>query len=149
MIDFYQGDPRVFITNDGSEIVVRDGQPIMDGGFENAVLISLFTSEPWFANVLFDNLNQRIGSRFERANREPITLSQLNTIANEAELALQWMIDEGIASSVEATTRNPTGKIVETEIDISPLGKDVQTLLIQRNGQNWIIQINDPAYRRV
>jgi len=149
MVDPYQGDPKIWITKDGAEIVVRNGQPIMDAGLENAVLMSLFTIEDWFGNVLFDRINERIGGRFQKTGNEPVTLSGLNDRSNAAEVDLEWMIEEGILSSVEAISRNPTGSYVETEIELTPLGKDVQKLLIQQNGENWIIQINDPAHRRI
>lgn len=149
MVDPYQGDPKVFITNDGAEIVVRSGNPIMDGGLENAVLISLFSKEGWVGNTLFTENDQKIGSKFQDKGNGPVTLTRLNDLANSAEVALQWMIDAGIVSSVEAVTRNPSGNILETEILLTPLGKDVQSILIQQNGQNWIIQINDPAHRRI
>lgn len=149
MVDQFQGDPKIFITADGAEIAVENGQPIMDGGLENAVLISLFTLKGWVGNVLFRKNSEKIGGRFQAAANQSITLSALTDISNAAKDDLQWMIDEGILSTVEATTRNPQGRILETLIQLQPVGSDLETLLLQRNGENWIIQINDPAHRRI
>ena len=44
MFDRFQGDPRLVLTEEGSEIIWKGGQPVLDQGVENVVLIDLFTN---------------------------------------------------------------------------------------------------------
>ena len=46
----FQGDVAVSITEDGAKMKFINGQPVMDQGLENAVLISLFTKKGYFEN---------------------------------------------------------------------------------------------------
>ncbi len=43
---------------------------------------------------------------------------------------------------------NPTGQVILVTIRISPPGQDIQTLIVERNGDNWIAQAVDPASGR-
>jgi phage gp46-like protein len=147
-IDRFQGDPKLFMSVDGSYMVFKGCQPIMDGGLENVVFISLFTKPGWSGNILFDDPNERIGSDFEEAANQPFTLESFTDMRNAANAALKWMVDSGLASTVDVTVRNPTGNILEVIILIQPPTDDVQALLLTKNGQNWIIQTVDPAYKR-
>lgn len=142
----FQGDPRVFITNNGANMDFRGGQPVMDQGLENYAILQLFTKLDWIGNTLFRNPNHHIGSDYEEANLEPITVSSLNDIRDAAEKALQVMIDTGLASEIIVDTSNPSGNIRETTILIRPVGADAFELLVSKNGDNWIAQIKDPAH---
>jgi phage gp46-like protein len=63
-ITLYDGDPRIFMDDgDGSYLLFKGGQPVMDSGLENAVFISLFTTlDPpesvlgWCGNYLWDEM---------------------------------------------------------------------------------------------
>ena len=77
MTDIYQGDPRLFLDSDGSFLKFTGGQPVMDRGLENIVLISLFTRPGWPGNVLFQDENQKIGSDFLDIANQSITLRLL------------------------------------------------------------------------
>jgi hypothetical protein len=55
--DRTQGDPKITMENDGADLVFRGGQPVMDSGLENAILISLFSGAEWFD---FENGNTNI-----------------------------------------------------------------------------------------
>jgi len=151
MADRYQGDPKMILTEDGSNFVFPGdgGQPLMDAGLENAALISLFTEPGWAGNVLFQDPDEQIGSGYEAAGRATITLSNLNDLENEAELALKWMIRKKIASRIKASSGNPNGNVRITEIVIEPPGKDAETILLTKYGENWINQTLDPAYKKV
>jgi len=141
----YQGDPKLTLDCDGADIPYKDGQPVMDRGLENLALISLFTEDGWSGNALFRDPAEQVGSGFMEAHRQPITLSALNEIRDAAEKAL----DSDVFGTVTAVTTNPRAEVVQTEITIEPPGKDVQTLLISKNGLNWSAQIVDPAYKKV
>jgi hypothetical protein len=117
----------------------------MDRGLENLALISLFTEEGWSGNALFRDPAEKVGSGFMQAHRQPINLSALNEIRDAAEKALA----SDIFGTVTAVTTNPRFDTVRTEITITPPGEDLQTLIVEKNGLNWIAQIVDPAYRKV
>lgn len=82
-----------------------------------AVIISLFTwrralpDDPvegirwgWWGDGLDGLTNDRIGSRLWLLGREKLTLSTINRAREYAEEALQWMLDDGVASRVTVTT---------------------------------------------
>lgn len=81
-----------------------------------AVVISLFTwrrSKPddktegirwgWWGDGLDGLTNDRIGSRLWLLAREKVTLSTINRAREYAEEALQWLLDDGVASRVTVT----------------------------------------------
>jgi phage gp46-like protein len=148
-IDRFQGDPKIFITIDGAEMVFVSGQPLMDGGLENAVNISLLTKKGWYGNFLIDDPNKRVGSRYLVAVHQSITLSMLVDSSNAIKQALQWMVDSGIASNVEGVVSNPDGKQLQSIATVEPPGKDIEVLLLTKNGTNWIVQKLDPASGKV
>ena len=144
-----EGEPRVFISEQGAEIEFKGGQPVMDKGLENAAIISLFTKSGWAGNAVITDPNAKVGGRYEEiAQTEAITLSMLNRLSRAAESDLSWMIKENLARSIVAVTTNPTGRQLETKITITPPGDTSTVLLITKNGPNWIAQKLDPAYRR-
>lgn len=144
MTDIYQGDPRIFIDENGAYLNFVGGQPTMDRGLENLAIISLFTRLGWAGNVLFDDTNQQIGSDFEEIANQPITFEMLNDLRNAAERAL----DNPAFGTVTATINNPSGHRLEITVLIEPPGQDVQMLLLTKNGLNWRSQALDPAYKR-
>ena len=143
-----QGDPRLFLTERGATIKFIGGQPVMDGGWENYVLISLFTRPGWVGNVLFDKPSQRIGSDFEETAEQAITIDSLADLEESGKRALADMIADGLAEKVEVIASNPSGDIRNVRILITPPGKDVEELLLTKHGLNWLVQANDPAHKR-
>lgn len=132
-----QGDPRLIFGPGGSRLQFRGGQPLMDKGLENLVLISLFTSPGWCGNLL---LKTPIGSDFEQECNKPITLQSLTRIRNAAERALALKI----LDRVTVTVTNPRGN--NLTILIRCKGESV---LLTRDGGKWFSQATDPAYRKV
>lgn len=141
----FEGDPRLILTVNGSTLKFVGGQPVMDRGLENLVLISLFTTPGWAGNTLFRDVNQKIGSNFEIAANQPITLQSLNDIRDAAEKAL----NDPVFGKVTVAVGNPNGYRVDVNIIIEPPGEDIQKLLVSKNGINWQSQIIDPAHRRL
>jgi phage gp46-like protein len=121
----------------------------MDGGWENAVMISLFTTPGYHGNVFAKNKTQKIGSRFEIELNKPITVAQISIIRDAGEKALQWMIDDGYASAISVVPTNPSSYRIETFILIQPQGQDIKVLLLKKNGLNWVAQKIDPAHLRI
>lgn len=145
MSDIFQGDPRLVLDENGADLPFRGGQPIMDRGLENLVLISLFTKPGWAGNVLFPDENQKIGSDFEDSTNQAITLQSLN---DTRQAALEALKNDAFAD-VDVEVTNPVSTRRDILIKISPPGRDQQTLLLQKNGTNWIFQKLDPAHRRL
>jgi phage gp46-like protein len=144
MTDIFSGDPRLFLSENGSRLIFRGGQPVMDRGLENLALISLFTSRGWVGNTLFSDIDQQIGSDFEEAAKQPITLSMLNDVAQAAERAL----DNPAFGNVTVTIENPNSNRLNVTILIEPPGQDSRALILSRNGDNWIAQKIEPAEGR-
>ena len=144
----YEVDPRLTIDEDGSDLEFIGGQPVMDAGLENAILISLFT-EDWFGNVFFNNPNHRVGGKFLSSLNQPLSISAVETIRKAALSDLNWLIVEKIASVVEVVVTNPEAKKISVVVLVKPPGKDVQALLLEKNGVNWVNQMIYPAYLKV
>ena len=145
MISVFQGDPRLILTVDGSKLKFIAGQPVLDPGLENMALIALFTRRGWAGNVLFADINQHIGSDFEKATEQPITLRALNEIRDAAIKALSYPVFGNVTVDVE----NPVSSRLNIFILIEPPGQDILQLNLQKNGLNWIAQAFYPAYRRI
>jgi hypothetical protein len=143
MIDPYQGDPRLFLDENGSELEFKNGQPVVDQGLENSALISLFTAPGWAGNI-FLAASQKIGSEFEELASGTITLQSLI----DTEKAALSALDDEAYGEVSVEVVNSNSYRLNTKIRISPPGRDVDTLLVQKNGLNWIAQKIDPAEGR-
>lgn len=144
MTDIYQGDPRLFLNANGSFLKFTGGQPVLDRGLENLAIISLFTRLGWPGNILFQDENQQPGSDFEEIANQSITLSMINDLRDAAERAL----DNPAFGNVSVVIDNPSGHRLNITITLKPPGQDIKTLLITKNGLNWISQTLDPAYLR-
>ena len=121
LIDRVQGDPRLVLTENGSKIVYKGGQTVMDQGVENLALISLFTRRGWAGNVLFKDPLQKIGSDFVDAGLEPITLGSLNTVRDAAIKAL----NHPLFGTVDVMVSNPTSYQTKVDIILMPPGEDI------------------------
>lgn len=105
-----------------------------DDGLETAVIISLFTDRRanaddaipdgsndlrgWWADSFNDVENDKIGSRIWLLSREkqlPAVLVRAREYALEA---LQWLIDDGVAQSVEVVATNPRSGILALAVSI-------------------------------
>jgi phage gp46-like protein len=90
----------------------------VDGGLETAVLISLFTDalaevdqlpdgetdrRGWWGDALADRPNERTGSLLWLYERETPRADLLPKIQDACELALKWLVDDGVAEAVKAT----------------------------------------------
>lgn len=145
IIDRFSGDPKMILTEDGADLSISGGQPVMDQGLENLAMISLFTQKGWPANFLIDNPDERHGSDFEVTAKRPITLSTLNDTRQAAENALK----NPALGKMDISVSNPNSNFLQVAITIHPPGKDSETLLLAKNGVNWINQKLHPANERI
>lgn len=141
MVDQFDGDPFITIRPDGSDYIIRGGQPVMDQGLVNHVNMSLLTEPDWWGNDIEPIAERKVGSRFIVAAREPITRQSLLD-TNKA--AIQDVQGDEFAD-VQATTTNPVTQQLRLELLLIPPSNELQTLVLTRVGQNWINQKNNPA----
>ena len=148
-MSIFDGEPRLFLTEKGATIKFVGGQPIMDAGLENYVLLALFTKPGWWGNALFDDPNEELGSDFEEANLLPITSANFAKVEEAGKRALASMENTNLAESIEVETTNPSGYIRQTSIKITQPGGTIRELLVIKNGLNWLFQAGDPAHLKV
>ena len=145
----FQGDPKIIVTPSGATLQFVGGQPLMDRGLENAVVILLFTQPAWEGNEFIRDLNQKIGSDFENAHVEPFTIDSFVNIEQAAKTACKPLLDTGVAKDVAAVTSNPEGKTISTLVSVQSPAGDISQILIEKHGVNWLAQFLDPAYEKV
>lgn len=147
IFDRFQGDPAIKITADGATMKFINGQPVMDQGLENAVLISLFTKKGWWGNTLIKDENKKIGSDFEQV-RTIIDVQTINDYLIAAQQATDWMKTVGLASTIDIVVTNPSIDVIKMQMTIHSPGQDVQEFLFFKNSLNWISQAVNPAHER-
>lgn len=135
MTNVFQGDPALILGPDGATLEFTGGQPKMDTGLENQVVISLFTAPDWPGNHMLSAENQ-IGSDFEEEGRKAITLRNLTRLESVAVEAVQ----ASVFGDVTAGVTNPESYRRDVKIGIEPPGGTAEEILLTTNGQNWINQ---------
>jgi hypothetical protein len=151
--DIYEGDLKIIITADGASLEFKGGQPVMDRGIENSVIIDLGTKSKgieshqngWIGNYLFNDPAQRIGTDYQDSfENQPITLSGLATREQETKAALTG----SIYGKIETEVTNPTSDKVINQIKVNP---PAGAFLFQNEtfSKLWIFQAIDPASERV
>jgi phage gp46-like protein len=146
--DRTQGDPKITIDSDGADLVFKGGQPVMDSGLENAILISLFSGAEWFGNA-FASPSSGIESRFYPLTLKPVTASRLAELERAVKADLKGLVAQGAIADPAVRASNPTGDRLFIEITISPPGAKAETILLSRYGANWSVQTTHPANTRV
>lgn len=144
----YQGDPAIKITENGATMTFKGGQPIMDQGFHNAVLISLFTKKGWWGNTLAKTEDEKIGSDFEEIE-SIIELQTINNKRDQANVALKWLKTRSIAKTIDVEVINPYLNQIHGSIKVQPPGETFEEFLLLNNGTNWIGQALHPASERL
>ncbi len=100
----YDGDIMIYPTADGGDINIVAGQPDMDAGLWTAVYISLFSGK-WWGNAIADKPEQ-FSDSIESLMENDSNQNRLD-VQEAARTALRWMIDEGIATAVDAEATIP------------------------------------------
>ena len=117
----------------GFDITFRAGDFLPEQGLETAVLISLFTdrrveneelppfeseARGWWGDLFSGIEGDETGSKLWLLNREVITQDAINRAQEYAEQSLQWLVDDGIAESVnvEASVFGREGYLLDITI---------------------------------
>lgn len=141
----YSGDPLLSNNGNGITITFKGGQPALDPGIYNAVILSLFF-KPWFMNSVIEDALEHIGSDFTTyLINNAISVTTLNTARNIALKSLSWLISENIASEVDVRLRNPNGSVIQVLVLIKPPGKTIIAILATKYGLNWKIQLDSTS----
>ncbi len=125
-----------------TDMVIINGLPQLTDGLDNAVYLSLFMPD-WWGNDSSDD-DQKYESEISVIMAEqPLTNQARLDIIEEAKKSLNWMLDLGIASAIDARAEIPEiGKlylavtITEPEADdpsvfAYSLNWDAQEIIIQ------------------
>src|SRR4030043_476291 len=106
MLNRYQGDPLLSIDENGYDIPFYGGQPVMDRGYINEILLSLFIRKGYILSKLIGAEGLE-GSGFLDACSMPLTISNINIIRQSIEKAIT------IPGDVEVFVNNPSGSRLE------------------------------------
>jgi phage gp46-like protein len=147
MFDNRQGDLYLFNTLDGGEIVVANGEPVMDQGLESAVYISLEgASTPWFANEFLLE-NQKIQSKFAQYRKgQTLTSGVINTSIDLIKQDLAWLKKVKAADEIIVLMSIIARNLVQIDISIR-IG--TQVLKLSPFQLNWVAQETFPANQRI
>lgn len=124
-------------TGDGAEVILSGGDLKGDGTLYNAVYLSLFGGDN-FSNA-FEEYES--SGEFEESLNLPITTPNLKTVENKANKSLKWLIDEGIAESVESFAFGNGDNKIEVDIIIKePQKVESSYSIIWRNQKAVLIR---------
>lgn len=123
-------DLRMVLADQQSDLRRSGTSLAIDNGLETAVLISLFSDRlaeaddgvtdrrGWWGDLLAEIPGDRIGSRLWLLAREKQLTSVLNRAADYGREALQWLVDDGVARSVEVTAEKAGEGILGLDVVI-------------------------------
>lgn len=115
---------------DGGEFVLEGGDLKSDGTFLSAIYLSLFNGDAYY-NIFSDYPTNR---EFEDALSLPITIPNLKTVETLAHNALKWMLDQGVAKSIEINAFGDKNEKINVEITITePDGNTGQYFITWQN----------------
>ena len=148
MATLREGDLYVYQTPDGGEIKNVLGEPVMDGGLENAVYLSLFASETgghWMNEYLSED--EKIECRFySYVKGAPKTASTMTRAEDLALLDLAWMIRVQLADEINATITSADAMTATILVEVK---KNGTVVLSTQYNVNWSYQQQDPASGRI
>jgi phage gp46-like protein len=125
----YSGDPLITLQPDGASVTYTNGQPAMDQGLANLVILSLFTDHQWCGNIFLDE-DEKVGSDFESTCAGALTLSKL---ANIEDAAIRALKSKSLAD-VSASASNPSSDRIAVAIKVAP---PAGILAFSRDGLLW------------
>lgn len=123
------------------DLVIENGQIKFENGLETAVMISLFSdryvspenlpsgineSRGWWADDVISDDGDLIGSELWIYERGKITPQTANQMRDAAKASLDWMLESGLAKSVNVTSSVVTGERIDLFIEIArPEGDNI------------------------
>lgn len=129
----YNGDALFEATPDGGSITFVNGDPTRSGGLPGAVYISLFggNGEQWWGDTI-DDLPGVVGRTGQLLDGIALSGPNLRRVEESALVDLQWMLDHGVASNVEATAVIEAAKRMRLTVEVEAEG-EIQTFVFTEN----------------
>lgn len=145
--DKRQGDLYLFNTLDGGEISSINGEPVMDRGFETAVLLSIAgPAQPYWADEYLPTSRKMQSKLQTYIQGRPLSSGTLKTVVAMAKADLQWVIDTGVADKIAVAVRATARNRIEIAWSVETDGRVIEQ---NRYQLNWAAQRDYPASRRV
>lgn len=143
-----EGDIYLYETEDGGEISIVNGEPVMDAGLESAVYISIFGHESvtWWGNEYLKKAERMECRFYPYIKSTGKTISTLNKAKELLKQDLTWLIDEKIADRIVIDIYSIS--ITHISVDINIL-KDERSISKTKYGVNWLYQQTAPASGRI
>lgn len=115
---------------DGGEFVLEGGDLKQDGTLLSALYLSLFTGDAYY-NVFSEYPTTR---EFEDAISMPLTIPNLQACETAALNALKWMLDQGVAETIDVNAYGDRQEKINVEITITePNGNTGQYYITWQN----------------
>ena len=112
------GDVALNSTYDGGDILVTSGEVVIDNGLHTAIVISLLTDVNADGNGFWgDVLNETGGSQIHTLRKNSV--ENRNLLVRYVQNALQWLVTEDVASSVDVSVSSYTAQNVSILIHIT------------------------------
>jgi phage gp46-like protein len=144
-------DIGLFIQSDGGSIDlgIQGADLATDSGLQTAVMVSLFTDAQaeeeelpyvgasrrgWWGNLFPEVDRDEVGSKLWILAREKRTQETLNRAEEYAGAALSWMLEDGVAESVDVETSFDTNGALIIQALITKPGGDQKRF---RFNQAW------------
>ena len=127
-------DIALILKDNCFDINVKDGDLEADGGLQTAVSISLFTDRRvndeqlpdlaeskrgWWGDMFPEIDQDKIGSRLWTLEREKRTTQTLRRFEDFCEEALEWLLDDGVASTISVVASYNSDGQLEAELIIT------------------------------
>lgn len=142
------GDLLLYQTDDGGEISVSNGEPVMDGGFQSSAYLSIAVIEEesnWMNEYLTEiqQLNSQYLS-FIKGNSK--TAENILKAEKLAYLDFKWMLDLKAVDEIIVAITSTGVERVKLTLQILANGDTIETNEFEIN---WAFEATDPANLRI
>lgn len=149
MSQLREGDLYLYQTPDGGEISVKNGEPVMDGGFQTAMYLSLFgntTGREWWGNEYLTESEKLKGEFYSFINGSPKSVANILQAEELAKKDLNWFLTEKIADEINVNITSEDQDRISLSVEILANG-----VIIDKNifKINWGLEKESPADLRV
>lgn len=133
-------DIALIFDYDNIDIEIKDGDLVGDDGLETALLISLYTDKRvsdeelprgesskrgWWGDMFPDFDGDQIGSKLWLLDASKQIPSNLPLYEDYVKDALQWLIEDGVASEISCSASYPERSYILIEISVKrPSGEN-------------------------
>ena len=128
-------EPRIFITQDGADIYMNNGDIASVAMVCNCVINSIFSnSSNNVHNKMMTNSANNFHGKTMEALKRPITVSSMALIKKAIEFDLSPLVNQGDINDLEVYVENSQGKRIDFIIGFSYSGKRVTQKFSYNNG---------------